>query len=96
MSYLKRNSYSEKAIYNVVYENMKGVDFSESGTTVQRNRFAYLENMYRDYEGDGKEVIESIPGYPFTEKIAQKRVCCNLRFVDLTLPNASRDPRGRS
>ena len=63
MSYLKRNAYSERAIYNVVYENMKGVDFSESGTSVKRNRFAYLENMYRDYEGNGKEVIESIPGY---------------------------------
>ncbi|MBQ9070996.1 MAG: leucine-rich repeat domain-containing protein [Clostridia bacterium] len=63
MSYLNKNGYKSRSEYSVVYEGMRGVDFRESGSGISRNRFAYLENMYRDYDGDGAGVIESIPGY---------------------------------
>ncbi len=49
--------------YSVSYANMRGVDFSGDGSGISPNRFAYSENMYRDYEGDGAGIIESIPGY---------------------------------
>ncbi len=62
MSYITKRNYSKRSEYSVVYNNFKGVDFSDSGSDVSRSRFAYLENMYRDYEGDAG-MIESIPGY---------------------------------
>ncbi len=63
MSYLTTRQYSKKREYSIIYNNFKGVDFSESGTEISRERFAYLENMYRDYDTDAGGVIESIPGY---------------------------------
>lgn len=62
MSYVTRRNFSKKNEYSVIYNSFKGVDFSDGGSDVSRNRFAYLENMYRDYDGDSS-VIESIPGY---------------------------------
>lgn len=49
--------------YTVSYRDMNGVDFSVSGSKNQRKRYAYLENMYRDYDGDGGSIIESVPGF---------------------------------
>ena len=63
MSFIKRNKYSSEAKYNTVYTDMRGVDFSGDGSGISRNRFAYLENMYRDYDGDGSGAPESIPGF---------------------------------
>ncbi len=48
--------------YSRCYRDMRGVDFSSaSDSTV--NRFAMLENMYRDYDSGDGEAIESIPGF---------------------------------
>lgn len=58
---ITKNGFRERAEYTVTYSGMRGVDFdatAESG----RTRPAYLENMYRDYDGDGGR-IESIPGF---------------------------------
>lgn len=63
MSKLNKNNYSSSSVYNVVYSAGGGVDFSGDGSSVSRGRYAYLENMYRDYDGDGAGIIESIPGY---------------------------------
>ncbi|MBE6536722.1 MAG: leucine-rich repeat domain-containing protein [Ruminococcaceae bacterium] len=63
MSYLTSRKYTPKREFSVIYNNFRGVDFSESGSEISRERFAYLENMYRDYDLDGGGVIESIPGY---------------------------------
>ena len=51
------NSDSE---YTRTYENPRGVDFSE--ICQNETRFAYLENMYVDYD-DGADAVESIPGF---------------------------------
>ena len=49
--------------YSVTYRNMRGVDFSIGPSSHSDGRYAYMENMYRDYEcGDGS-VIESVPGF---------------------------------
>ena len=49
--------------YNRHYHNMRGVDFTGDGSNIESNRFAYLENMYRDYDGEGAGITESIPGF---------------------------------
>ena len=54
---------NEKNEYSRVYSNMGGVDFTGDGSAISKNRFAHLENMYRDYDGDGAAVLVSVPGF---------------------------------
>ncbi len=49
--------------YTVSYTGIGGVDFTSGGVGRTRSRYAYLENMYRDYDGDGDGMVESIPGF---------------------------------
>ncbi len=42
---------------------MGGVDFSGEPSEISEKRFAYLENMYRDYESGAGTGIETIPGF---------------------------------
>ena len=60
MSYVKKKSY--KSEYSVIYSDMLGADMNGDGSNIAKNRFAYLENMYRDYRG-GRGSVESVPGY---------------------------------
>ena len=48
--------------YNRILENMRGVDFSGSAGA-KNERYAYLENMYRDYTAGKGGLIESVPGF---------------------------------
>ena len=54
---------SKKTEYTLSYEAMRGVDLSTDGSNIERYRYAYLENMYRDYNGEGGVLIESVPGF---------------------------------
>ncbi len=56
-------TFSSKYEYTMSYSGMRGVDFSDETNTERRDRFAYLENMYRDYESEGGTLTESIPGF---------------------------------
>ncbi len=47
----------------MLYSDMLGVDFNGDGSNIDKRRFAYLENMYRDYESGGAHSLESIPGF---------------------------------
>ena len=58
-----KNLIQSPSQYNRHYSNMRGVDFTGDGSNIQSDRFAYLENMYRDYEGEGAGITESIPGF---------------------------------
>ena len=49
--------------FSVNYSKMGGVDFSSPDSISGRRRYAYLENMYRDYDGEGAELTESVPGF---------------------------------
>ncbi len=57
------NLIKSKSQYNRHYHNMRGVDFTGDGSNIDPSRFAYLENMYRDYDGEGEGITESIPGF---------------------------------
>ena len=58
-----KNNYSQSGVYNVIYSSIRGVDFSQNAEHSSRSRLAYAENLYRDYDGDGGPMIESIPGF---------------------------------
>lgn len=66
-----KNSSSE---YSVSYKDMLGVDLSTDGFGISPRRFAYAENMYKDYEGFGAAVTESVPGF---RKILSTGGCIN-------------------
>ncbi len=65
--------------YTATYSGMRGVDFDASAEK-GRTRFAYLENMYRDYEGKQGR-IESIPGF---RKLATLNGKINAIFMQKT------------
>lgn len=52
-----------KTQYTRTYSNLRGVELGVSGSEVSRNRLAYAENMYRDWDGEDSSILESIPGY---------------------------------
>lgn len=58
-----RNLIYSTAEYTKVYNGFRGVELNGSSSVTSSNRLAYAENVYKDYEGDGADVIESIPGY---------------------------------
>ncbi len=58
---IRKNSFGNRSEYTTTYSGMRGVDFDAS-TEKGRTRFAHLENMYRDYDGEEAR-IESIPGF---------------------------------
>ena len=58
-----RNLIYSTAEYTKVYNGFRGVELNGSSSITSSNRLAYAENVYKDYEGDGADVIESIPGY---------------------------------
>lgn len=58
-----RNLIRSTAEYTQVYNNFRGVELNASSYTSSPTRLAYAENMYKDYDGDGADAIESIPGY---------------------------------
>ncbi len=59
----KKNLIGDGDQYNAYYGNFRGVDFSSDHTQVDKRRFAYLVNMYKDYQSAQGQAIETIPGF---------------------------------
>ena len=60
---INSKTYKSSTEYTVSYKDMLGVDLSTDGFGISPKRFAYAENMYKDYEGFGAAVTESVPGF---------------------------------
>ena len=58
-----RNLIYSTAEYTHSYRGFRGVELNASEATTSQARLAYSQNMYKNYDADGAEVIESIPGY---------------------------------
>ena len=76
---IKRNSFNNRSEYTTTYYGMRGVDFDAS-TEKGRTRFAHLENMYRDYDGEEAR-IESVPGF---RRLVQCNGKINAIFIQKT------------
>lgn len=59
----KKNLIGDGDQYSAYYGNFRGVDFSSDHTQVDKRRFAYLVNMYKDYQSAQGQAIETIPGF---------------------------------
>lgn len=60
---VKKSYIKSRSEYTVSYRAMRGVNFSSEGAGAAQSRFSHLENMYRDYDGGGAGITESIPGF---------------------------------
>ena len=58
-----RNLIYSTSEYTHTYSNFRGVELNASSITSSTSRLAYLQNMYKDYDGDGANVLESVPGF---------------------------------
>lgn len=50
-------------VYNMIYPEFRGADFSEDASLISPRHFAYIENMYRDYGSPTVAGAETIPGF---------------------------------
>ena len=58
-----KNLIYSTAEYTNSYQGFRGVELNGSNITSSTSRLSYSKNMYKDYEGDGADVLESIPGF---------------------------------
>lgn len=58
-----RNLIYSTAEYTKSYQGFRGVELNASSSITDSSRLAYAENMYRDYDADGADAIESVPGF---------------------------------
>lgn len=60
---MSKNLMYSNSEYTRSYSGLCGVELNASASITSPNRMAYCENMYKDYDADGADVIESIPGF---------------------------------
>ena len=77
-----KNLIYSNAEYTLAYPGFRGVELNASSSITSPSRLSYAENMYRDYESDGADVIESIPGF-------RKLFSCNKQIHALYLQRSS-------
>ena len=58
-----RNLIYSTAEYTKMYNGFRGIELNGSSSITSSGRLAYAQNVYKDYDGDGANVIESVPGY---------------------------------
>ena len=58
-----KNLIYSSAEYTHTYGGFKGIELNAASLISSKSRLAWCENMYKDYDGDGADVIESIPGF---------------------------------
>lgn len=58
-----RNLIYSTAEYTHTYRDFRGIELNASSVTSSPYRLSYAQNMYKDYDRDGADVIESVPGF---------------------------------
>lgn len=67
-------SINSETQYSRTLVNFRGVDLSSGESRVNLSRFAYLKNMYRDYESEQGDAVETVPGFRLLSVFAGKRI----------------------
>lgn len=62
-------AYNSNTQYSRKLENFRGVDFSSGQTQVSPQRFAYAQNMWRDYSSELGGAIETVPGFRLLNRL---------------------------
>ena len=58
-----RNLIYSTAEYTHTYRDFRGIELNASSVTTSPSRLSFTQNMYKDYDRDGADVIESVPGF---------------------------------
>lgn len=67
-----RNLIYSTAEYTESYGGFKGVELNASSLVSSRSRLAFSKNMYKNYDTNGADVIESVPGFRCFAHYGQK------------------------
>ena len=67
-----KNLIYSNAEYTHSYRGFRGVELNGSSVTSSQSRLALAQNMFKDYDGDGADVIESVPGFRCFAHYGQK------------------------
>ena len=67
-----KNLIYSNAEYTQTYGGFKGIELNAASLSTSRARLAYAENMYKDYDGDGADVIEN-PRLQMLRKVRKAR-----------------------
>jgi hypothetical protein len=62
-------AYNSNTQYSRKLDNFRGVDFSSGQTQVSPQRFAYAQNMWRDYSSELGGAIETVPGFRLLNRL---------------------------
>ncbi len=79
---IKRATQSKAQEYSVSYSGMHGIDLSPDSSLTRSKRYAELENMYRDYDGGGAGITESIPGFRRVASLGDEAVNAIFSYKD--------------
>lgn len=63
-------AYDSNTQYTRKLENFRGVDLSSGQTQVAPYRFAYAQNMWKDYSSELGGAVETVPGFRLVKKLA--------------------------
>lgn len=65
-------AYNSNTQYSRKLEDFRGVDLSSGQTQVSPKRFAYAQNMWRDYSSELGGAVETVPGFRLLKQFSGK------------------------
>ncbi len=78
------SKYNKSNQYTRYYGDFAGVDLSSSPSNAKQNRFADMQNMYRDYYGSDGSLCETVPGFrrlfSFSNSTERRKINALLQF----------------
>lgn len=67
-------AYNSQTQYSRKYEDLRGVDLTSGQTQISPQRFAWAQNMWRDYSSEQGGAIETIPGFRLIAAWSGKKI----------------------
>ena len=67
-------AYNSQTQYSRKYEDLRGVDLTSGQTQISPQRFAWAQNMWRDYSTEQGGAIETIPGFRLIAAWSGKKI----------------------
>lgn len=67
-------AYNSQTQYSRKYEDLRGVDLTSGQTQISPQRFAWAQNMWRDYSSEQGGTIETIPGFRLIAAWSGKKI----------------------
>ena len=77
----QKNLSKSSSEYSVCRSDIRGVDFSDTGSASSKGRAPYMQNLYIDYDSDREHILESVPGFRRVFKFRYKINAMHLQKI---------------